>query len=303
MSILKITKENIKMKKILTAIIAVVFTVALAAGFTACTKANGVVIAVPNDTTNEARALMLLEQQGFIKLKEGAGITATVRDIVENPYNIKFKEVEAAQLPNFLQDVDFAVINSNFALVAKLNPASDALAVEGAYSAYGNVVAVKQGNEETSKTKALMAALKSERVKNYISATYGGAVISVVENAGDGFDASVDYAALSGQTIKVGASPAPHAEILSVAKEILAEKNVTLEVVEYSDYVQPNLSLEDGSLDANYFQHLPYLDDFNLKNGTHLVSVGAVHVEPMGIYSKKHASLNAIKTASGSLER
>ena len=142
MSILKITKENIKMKKILTAIIAVVFTVALAVGFTACTKANGVVIAVPNDTTNEARALMLLEQQGFIKLKEGAGITATVRDIVENPYNIKFKEVEAAQLPNFLQDVDFAVINSNFALAAKLNPASDALAVEGAYSAYGNVVAV-----------------------------------------------------------------------------------------------------------------------------------------------------------------
>ena len=299
MSILKITKENIKMKKILTAIITVVFTVALAAGFTACTKANGVVIAVPNDTTNEARALMLLEQQGFIKLKEGAGITATVRDIVENPYNIKFKEVEAAQLPN----VDFAVINSNFALAAKLNPASDALAVEGAYSAYGNVVAVKQGNEETAKTKALMAALKSERVKNYISATYGGAVISVVENAGDGFDSSVDYAALSGQTIKVGASPAPHAEILSVAKEILAEKNVTLEVVEYSDYVQPNLSLEDGSLDANYFQHSPYLDDFNLKNGTHLVSVGAVHVEPMGIYSKKHTSLNAIKTASGSLER
>lgn len=97
-----------------------VFTVALAVGFTACTKANGVVIAVPNDTTNEARALMLLEQQGFIKLKEGAGITATVRDIVENPYNIKFKEVEAAQLPNFLQDVDFAVINSNFALAANL---------------------------------------------------------------------------------------------------------------------------------------------------------------------------------------
>ena len=165
------------------------------------------------------------------------------------------------------------------------------------------MVAVKKGSEETAKTKALMAALKSERVKNYISATYGGAVISVVENTGDGFDASVDYAALSGQTIKVGASPAPHAEILSVAKEILAEKNVTLEVVEYSDYVQPNLSLEDGSLDANYFQHLPYLDDFNLKNGTQLVSVGAVHVEPMGIYSKKHTSLNAIKTASGSLER
>lgn len=130
-----------------------VFTVALAVGFTACTKANGVVIAVPNDTTNEARALMLLEQQGFIKLKEGAGITATVRDIVENPYNIKFKEVEAAQLPNFLQDVDFAVINSNFALAAKLNPASDALAVEGAYSAYGNVVAVKRAAKKPPKPK------------------------------------------------------------------------------------------------------------------------------------------------------
>lgn len=147
-----------------------------------------------------------------------------------------------------------------------------------------------------------MAALKSERVKNYISATYGGAVISVVENAGDGFDASVDYAALFGQTIKVGASPAPHAEILSVAKEILAEKNVTLEVVEYSDYVQPNLSLEDGSLDANYFQHSPYLDDFNLKT-ERILFPWARFTSNRWAFTAKTYVPRRHKTASGSVER
>ena len=92
-------------------------------------KKETVTIAVPNDTTNEARALLLLEKQGFIKLKDGAGITATIKDIVENKNNIEFKEVEAAQLPNVLQDVDYAVINSNYAIEAKLNPVKDSLAI------------------------------------------------------------------------------------------------------------------------------------------------------------------------------
>ena len=104
-------------------------------------------VAVPNDTTNEARALLLLQEQGLIKLKDGAGITATVLDIEENPHNIKFNEVEAAQLPNVLKDVDYAVINSNYAIAANLNPSKDALVLEGSSSAYSNIVAVKEGNE------------------------------------------------------------------------------------------------------------------------------------------------------------
>ena len=283
------------MKKILTAIIAVVFTVALAAGFTACTKANGVVIAVPNDTTNEARALMLLEQQGFIKLKEGAGITATILDIAENPHNITFKEVEAAQLPNVLQDVDYAVINSNYAISANLNPVTDALALEGSSSAYGNTLAVKEGNENSALIKALKAALESKQVADFISQKYGGAVVSTVENPGDGYDASVNYDALAGQTVSVAASPAPHAEILKIAQEILAAKNITLKIVEYTDYVQPNNVVESGEIDANYFQHTPYLDDFNAENGTHIVSVATIHVEPLGIYGGKQTSLDAAK--------
>ena len=98
-------------------------------------------------------------------------------------------------------------------------------------------------------------------------------------------------------TITVAASPTPHAEILAVAKDILAEKEVTLEIVEFSDYVQPNVVTENGEVDANYFQHTPYLDDFNKQNGTHIVSVGAVHVEPMGLYGGKQSSLDAIKNA------
>ena len=254
---------------------------------------GGLTIAVPNNTTNEARALLLLEDLGLIKLKEGAGITATVRDIEENSHNITFKEVEAAQLPNVLQDVDYAVINSNYAIGANLNPVEDALSLEGSSSAYSNILAVKEGNEGADKTKALKAALESQQVADYIAQQYNGAVVSVVENPGDGFDSSVDYEALAGVTITVAASPTPHAEILKVAKEILSEKDVTLDIIEYTDYVQPNNVVESGEVDANYFQHGPYLDDFNKENGTHIVSAGSIHVEPLGIYGGKQTSLDA----------
>lgn len=260
-----------------------------------CGKDKGLTIAVPNDTTNEARALLLLEELGYITLKEGAGISATVRDIVENPYHLSFDEVEAAQLPNVLQDVDYAVINSNYAISADINPVEDALAIEGAFSAYSNILAVKEGTESTDKIKALVAALESSAVADYISRTYAGAVVSVVTEPGDGYDASVDYAALAGTKISVAASPTPHVEILEVAKDILAAKDITLEIIEYTDYVQPNNVVESGEVDANYFQHTPYLDDFNAQNGTHIVSAVSVHVEPMGLYGGKQTSLDAIK--------
>ena len=98
----------------------------------------------------------------------------------------------------------------------------------------------------------------------------------------------------SKKTIKVGATPAPHADILEVAKDLMAEKGYTLEIVEYNDYVQPNNSVEDGSLDANYFQHITYMNNFNEENGTHLVSVAAIHYEPFGTYAGKTASLDAL---------
>lgn len=284
------------MRKKLSAIVTTALAAVLTLSLAGCGKsASGVTIAVPNDTTNEARALLLLADQGYITLKEGAGITATIKDIEENPYNITFNEVEAAQLPNVLQDVDYAVINSNYALPAGINPTTDALVMEGSSSAYSNILAVKEGNEETDKTKALVAALSSKQVADYIADNYDGAVISVVENPGNGYDDSVDYDALSGTTISVAATPSPHAEVLSVVKDILAEKNVTLNIIEYTDYVQPNKVVDSGEVDANYFQHLPYLEDFNAENNTHVVSVLAVHVEPMGLYGGKQTTLDAIK--------
>ena len=281
------------MKKILS--IVLVLT-ALVLAFSGCgAKKEGITIAVPNDTTNEARALLLLADNGYIKLKDGAGITATITDIEENPYNITFKEIEAAQIPNVLSDVDYAVINSNYAIQADLNPVQDSLLIEGSSSEYGNILAVKEGNEETDKTKALKAALFSQQVKDFIGEQYDGAVVSTVDDPTNGFDDNVDYEALAGQTITVAASPTPHAEILGVVKEILAEKNVTLDIKEFTDYVQPNNVVDSGEVDANYFQHLPYLEDFNAQNGTKVVSVGAVHVEPMGLYGGKQTSLDAIK--------
>lgn len=283
------------MKKIISLILVSVLAITAALSFTACGNSSKITIAIPNDTTNEARALLLLEDLGIIKLKDGAGITATPLDIEENPHNIEFNEVEAAQLPNVLRDVDYAVINSNYAIEAGLNPTKDSLGIEGSASAYGNILAVKEGNENTDIIKALKAALESKQVADFITSKYDGAVVSVVEAPTDGYDASVDYAALDGATVSVAASPAPHAEILAVAKEILAEKNITLDIKEFTDYVQPNNVVESGEIDANYFQHVPYLDDFNNENGTHIVSVSAIHVEPLGIYGGKQTSLDLIK--------
>ena len=247
-----------------------------------------------SDTTNEARALLLLQDQGLITLDPNAGITATVKDITDNPYNLTFKEVEAAQIPNVLRDVDFGIINSNYAIQAGLNPVEDSVAIEGSSSAYANVLCVKEGNEDNDLTKALVAAVESQQVADYITANYEGAVVSTVENPTDGYDASVDYAALAGTTVTVAASPTPHAEILAIAKDILAEKDITLEIKEFTDYVQPNNVVESGDVYANFFQHVPYLDDFNAQNGTHIVAVSSVHVEPMGIYGGKQTSLDVI---------
>ncbi len=142
--------------------------------------ADGAKVAVPNDATNEARALLLLEAQGLLKLADGAGLKATKTDIVENPKNLDILEVEAAQVPRSLPDVDVAVINGNYAIEAGLK-VSDALAVEAsdseAATTYGNVVAVKEGKEEDAKTKALIEALTSDAVKEYMEQTYEGAVV------------------------------------------------------------------------------------------------------------------------------
>ena len=142
--------------------------------------ADGAQIAVPNDTTNEARALLLLQQEGLITLKEGAGITATKADIAENPKNLDIVELEASQLPVRLGDVDMAVINGNYAIDAGLK-VSDALAVESAdgeaAQAYVNVLAVKEGRENDPAIQALVAALKSDEVKTFMEETYEGAVV------------------------------------------------------------------------------------------------------------------------------
>ena len=145
--------------------------------------ADGATISIPNDTTNEARALQLLATQGRITVRDDAGLTATINDITENPHNIKFEEIEAAQLPRTVQDVDFAVINGNYALAAGFSVKNDALATEDASSeaaqTYANILAVKEGRENDPAIQALYAALTSDKVKDYINSTYDGAVVPI----------------------------------------------------------------------------------------------------------------------------
>ena len=145
--------------------------------------ADGATIAVPNDTTNEARALQLLAAQGLITVRDGAGLTATVNDITDNPHNLQIKEIEAAQLPRTVQDVDFAVINGNYAMEAGFSAGKDALATEDASSeaaqTYANVLVVKEGRENDPAIQALYAALTGDKVKDYINSTYDGAVVPI----------------------------------------------------------------------------------------------------------------------------
>lgn len=143
--------------------------------------ADGDNIAVPNDTTNEARALLLLQDNGIITLKEDAGLTATKNDIVENPYNVDIVELEAAQVPRVKDEVAFMVLNGNYALEAGFSVAKDSIAYEKSDSeaakTYVNVIAVKEGNENNDKIKALVEVLTSQEIKDYINNTYDGAVI------------------------------------------------------------------------------------------------------------------------------
>lgn len=151
--------------------------------------ADGDVIAVPNDTTNEARALLLLQENGVITLKEGAGLTATVNDIEENPYNVEIQELEAAQVPRVVDEVAFAVMNGNYALEAGYVASRDSIAYEASDSeaakTYVNVIAVKEGNENNEGIQALVSVLKSDEIKDFINENWEGAVIPFEESAED----------------------------------------------------------------------------------------------------------------------
>ena len=280
------------MKKLIALVIALVLTLSLTAAL-----ADTITIAVPNDPTNEGRALLLLQSQGVLTLKEGAGLEATKGDIESSVVDIELVEVEAALVPEIKQDVDYAIINNNYALQAGLNPVEDSLLIESADSPYVNVVSVKEGNENSDEAKALAAALQSQKVVDFINNTYAGAAVATVTEITDGFDATVDYEALNGKTITIAATPVPHVEVLKIAAEILAEKGITLDVKEVTDYVTPNEFVENGDVFANYFAHQPYQDSFNAGNGTHLVTIAGIHVEPMALYGGKQADLAALGIA------
>lgn len=143
--------------------------------------ANGDVIAIPNDTTNEARALLLLQDNGLLTLKDGVGLEATVNDITENPYNLDFEELEAAQVARVVGEVAYVVLNGNYALEAGYSVAKDSIAYEASDSVaaetYVNIIAVAEGHENDAKIKALVSVLRSDEIKKFIEDTYDGAVV------------------------------------------------------------------------------------------------------------------------------
>ena len=206
--------------------------------------------------------------------------------------------MQADQLVNQLPDLDYAVINSNFVLDAldagfEIDTAL-LTEVEEVYLPRANIIAVNADNADADLTKALVAAARSQQVKDYIEQNYAGAVLSVVDDPTDGYDPDVDYDALAGSKIIIAATPAPHAQILEVVKEILAEKDITLEISVFTGYTEENPAVDVGDAYANYFQHQQYLDEYVAETGGNVVSVATVHTEPMGLYGGKQADLSAL---------
>ena len=139
--------------------------------------ADGATVSIPNDPTNGGRALLLLQKAGLLKLKDGVNEMATVQDIAENPKNLNIQEVEAAQLPRTLEDVDISIINTNFAMNADLNPMKDALFIEDKTSPYVNIIAVRDGDENREEIKTLLSVIKTDKVKKFIEEKYKGAIV------------------------------------------------------------------------------------------------------------------------------
>ena len=196
------------------------------------------------------------------------GELATKADVIAE--GIEIVEIPAEQLPNQLPDLDYAVINSNFVLDAiaagiEINTAL-LTEIEEVYLPRANVIAVNGENVDAPLTKALIAAVRSQQVKDYI-------------------------AALNGSKIIIAATAAPHAQILEVVKEILAAKGITVDIQVFSGYTEENPVVNDGDAYANYFQHQQYLDDYVAETGGNVVSVTAVHTEPMGLYGGRQADL------------
>lgn len=173
------------MKKIISLVLITVFTLTAALSLAGCGKSDQITIAIPNDTTNEARALLLLQDNGIITLKEGAGLEATANDIEENPYNVKIVELQAAQIARVVGENAYVVLNGNYALEAGFSVKKNALAYETSDSeaakTYVNIIAVKEGRENEDGIKTLVEVLKSNEIKNYIDETYNGAVVPFVE--------------------------------------------------------------------------------------------------------------------------
>ncbi len=181
-----------------------------------CSKLDKVKVAVPNDTTNEARALTLLEKNGFFKLKADAGLTATKNDIEENPLNVTVDEVEAAQVPNVLQDEDYAVINSNYAISAGLDPMTDALAIGTALLLTSTFWSARTAIRRSPRSRLGRCSARASRSRTSWMRNTRALSVLVVENPTDGYDASVDYDALNGETVSCAATAAPHCEVLEV---------------------------------------------------------------------------------------
>jgi D-methionine transport system substrate-binding protein len=264
--------------------------------------ADGDKIAFPNDPANEARALYLMETNGLLKMKEGITKSQyTLADIVENPYNLELIEMKGASIAGVRDDFAFIILRGSDAYNAKVD-FNSALAREkedSILAASRMQVAVNGVHKDEGWVKDLIAAYQSDEFKEYLKST--GDFWILPDYLKDDAAASEKNADAAGEipgpdgndnSISIGVTPVPHAEIVNdVVKKKLEDAGWKLEVVEFNDYVQPNTALDDGELDANYFQTIRYLEEQNEERGLHLKEVAGIHLEPMGLYAANAKTL------------
>ncbi len=215
---------------------------------------------------------------------------ATKSDIVENRLNIDLIETDVSTVSEVLGDVDYGITNSYYALNAKLDKA---LIYESAESPYVNIICVREENRDIPMAKALAAAALSKEVADFFADNYKDcSAISVVENPTNGYDASVDYSALAGQTVKIVTTGDLYFQVLEIIKTILAAKDINLEIViDDEDYITPILKVDSGEAFAHFFAYAAFQNDFNEVNNTNLVGIAGVFVEPMGLYAGQKKTL------------
>lgn len=284
-------KEKV-MKKVLSVVLLLALALVL---LCACAQESSISVAIPSDAVGMNRSLVLLRDLGYIGLDTTVEGNFTVENVTDNPHNIKFDAIDAESTIEKRSEYDYVAINSDDAYSADIDPKKEALAQESLFDDYASVLVVKKGNEGKDAALALKAALESESVADYIFDEYNSFILSAVKDKTDGYNKKVDYSGLADTQITLAVSEKIQKDIVESVGEILEKKGITLKTVDCADMASAAEKLENGEVDAAFFQSEMHLDALNGEGSERFVSVCSVYSGPICIFGGTQTSLTALK--------